>query len=345
MAKAHGKKRQTTMQDVADRAGVSIQTVSNLVNGREHLMTHKTRERVAQAMVVLDYRPNMRARGLRSARTSELGFLVVDDEAKFLADPMNGTVMAGAGDTTRERGYGLLIHSARLGEIDDGLLDPLLESRVDGAILYLSGEPGDRDVYIRRVAELGHPYVLFGEAHEDEVPSVTAANADGAYRLATHLIEKGHRRIAFIGGRASWPMIEQRYAGYRAALHDNGIEPARELQLFRGRWEPADGEAMAEMLLALRRPPTAIMAANDVVALGVFRTARNRGLRIPEDVAVTGFNDFDFAAFLHPALTTVSLPVYEMGRAAAEIVVDQLAGQESELSRDFPVEVIVRDSS
>ncbi len=345
MAKESNRKRQPTMQDVADRAGVSVQTVSNLVNGREHLMGHKTRERVAQAMVVLDYRPNMRARGLRSAKTNELGFLVVDDEARFLADPMNGTVMAGAEETTREQGYGLLIHSARPGEIDDGLLNPLLESRVDGAVLYLSGEPSDRDVYLKRVAELGHPYVLFGEARDGKVPSVTAANSDGAYRLATHLIEKGHRRIAFIGGRASWPMIEQRYAGYRAALHDHDIEPARELQLFRGRWEPADGEAMAETLLALREPPTAIMAANDVVALGVFRTARNRGLQIPEDVAVTGFNDFDFSAFLYPALTTVSLPVYEMGKAAAAILVEQLEGKDGELERDFPVEVIVRDSS
>lgn len=345
MGKAGKRKRQPTMQDVAERAGVSIQTVSNLVNGREHLMAGKTRDRVAEAMVVLDYRPNMTARGLRSAKTNELGFLVVDDEAKFLADPMNGTVMAGAGEVTREFGYGLLIQSARLGEIDDGLLSPLLESRVDGAILYLSGGPSDRDVYIKRVGELGHPCVLFGEAREGEIPSVTAANADGSYRLATHLLEKGHRRIAFIGGSAPWPMIEQRHAGYRSALLDQGIEPARELQLFRGRWEPADGAAMAEALLSLRHPPTAIMAANDVVALGVFRSARDRGLRIPEDVAVTGFNDFDFAAFLHPALTTVSLPVFEMGKAAAKIVLDQLEGQEEGLSRDFPVEVIVRDSS
>jgi LacI family transcriptional regulator len=333
------------MQDVAERADVSVQTVSNLLNGREHLMSAQTRERVAQALAFLDYRPNMRARGLRSARTNELGFLVVDGEAKFLADPMNGMVMAGTGETARERGYGLLIHSARLGDIDDGLLSPLLESRIDGAILYLSGEPSDRGACVKRVAEVGRPFVIFGEAREDDTPCVTAANLDGAYRLATHLLEQGHRRIAFIGGRASWPMIEQRYAGYRAALRAEAIEPARELQLFRGRWEPADGAAMAETLLALAHPPTAIMAANDVIALGVFRAARDRGLRIPEDVAVTGFNDFDFSAFLHPALTTVSLPVYEMGRAAGRIVVDQLEGREGARSQNFPVEILIRDSS
>ena len=206
------------MHDVAERAGVSVSTVSNLINGRGHLMRPQTRERVAQAMVVLDYRPNVTARGLRSARTRALGFLVLDDDAKCLADPMTDMIIAGAGDVTRERGYGLLIQSARLGEMDDGLLRPLLEGRVDGAVMYLSGEPVSRDLYARRVSELGHHCVLFGESRGRDMPSVTAANMEGAHQLAEHLIEKGHTRIAFVAARTSWPMIEERYSGYRAAL-------------------------------------------------------------------------------------------------------------------------------
>jgi LacI family transcriptional regulator len=333
------------MQDVADRAGVSIQTVSNLVNGREHLMSKDTRERVAQAMAVLEYRPNMRARGLRAARTNEIGFLVVDDEAKFLADPTNGTAMAGAGEIIGQRGYGLLIQSAKLGDIDDGLFSPLLESRADGGILYLSGGREDREVYIRRIVELGRPFVLFGEDRDDDLPAVIADNENGAHELTSHLIAKGHRRIAFVAGRAAWPMIEQRHAGYRRALQEAGIEPSQELQLFRGRWDPADGATMASNLLALRDRPTAIMAANDLLALGVFQAARGRGMRIPDDLAVTGFNDFDFAAFLEPALTTVSLPVYEMGEAAAAIVIDQIEGSEGSPIRRFPVEVLIRGSA
>lgn len=337
-------RRQPTMRDVAERAGVSVQTVSNYANGRYGLMGPETRERVAEAMVFLDYRPNATARGLRSARTREIGFMVVDDEAKFLADPMNGLVMAGAGEVTSQRDYGMLIQSARLGEIDDGLLRPLLENRIDGGILFLSGAAPQRDVYIRRVADLGFPFVLFGEARDDDHAAVTAANTDGAFQLTTHLLEKGHRRIAFIAGQASWPMIEQRHAGYRAALREHGIEPTRELQLFRGRFDPAAGEAMAETLLEQREPPTAIVAANDVLALGVLRAAQHRRLRIPDDLAITGFNDFDFAPFLDPGLTTVSVPVYEMGRAAGRMVLDQLEGQDGERRREFPVEVIIRGS-
>ena len=338
-------KRHATMRDVAERAGVSVQTVSNLINGRSHQMSPETRERVSQAMVVLEYRPNVSARGLRSARTRELGILLLDDDAKFLADPMTDMVMAGAGDLTREQGYGLLIQSARLGEMDDGLLRPLLERRVDGAILFLSGEPNSRGAYVKRVAELGNPAILFGEQRDGTVPSVTAANFDGAFALATHLLEKGHERIAFVAARTSWPMIEERHSGYRAALQAASIEPPRELQLFRGRWDATSGAEMATTLLELREPPTAIMAANDLLALGVMCTVRSRSLRIPDDIAVSGFNDFDFSAFVEPALTTVSLPVYEMGRAAAEAVIAQLDGEEVAATRSFPVEVLLRDST
>jgi DNA-binding LacI/PurR family transcriptional regulator len=187
--------------------------------------------------------------------------------------------------------------------------------------------------------------VLFGESRSGNVPSVTAANEDGAFRLTTHLLERGHRRIAFIAGKASWPMIEQRHAGYRAALQEFDVEPARELQQFRGRFDPTAGEALADTLLELREPPTAIVAANDVLALGVFRSAHHRRLRIPDDLAVTGFNDFDFSAYLNPALTTVSVPVYEMGRAAGRMGVDQLEGIDGKRAEEFPVEILIRQSS
>lgn len=332
------------MRDVAARAAVSVQTVSNLVNGRTHLMGAETRERVEEAMVVLGYRPNATARGLRSARTRSIGFLVVDDEATFLADPMNGMVMAGAGAAADDRDHRLLIQSAKRGEIDYGLFTPWHENRIDGGILFLSGSPTERDVYVRRATELGFPCVLFGEALGDH-PTVTAANNEGASKLTQHLVERGHRRIAFIAGESSWPMIEQRYAGYCAALHAHDLDPARGLQLFRGRFDPLGGEAMADALLELREPPTAIVAANDELALGVYRSAFRRGLRIPDDLAVTGFLDFDFSAFLNPALTTVSLPMYEMGQAAGKMVIDQLDGTGGRRAEHFPVEVVIRHSS
>lgn len=338
-------RKQPTMRDVAERAGVSVSTVSNYVNGRTNLMRDPTRDRVEEAMVFLDYRPNATARGLRSSRVREIGFLIVDDAAKFLADPMNGQVMAGAGEVTSERDYGLLIESAKLGEIDDGLFRPIRENRIDGGILFLSGAPRQRDVYLNRAVELGFPYVLFGESRNAEVASVSADNRSGAYELTQHLLEHGHERIAFIAGEASWPMIEQRHVGYRDALRANDVEPLRELQLFRGRYEPAAGEAMTGALLELKEPPTAIVTANDVLALGVYREARKRGLVIPDDLAVTGFDDLEFASCLDPPLSTVSLPMHEMGRAAGSMVLDQLETSEPARQEEFPVAVRIRQSS
>jgi DNA-binding LacI/PurR family transcriptional regulator len=332
------------MRDVAAQAGVSVQTVSNLVNGRPHLMRPETRERIEEALAILDYRPNATARGLRSARTRSIGFLVVDDESSFLADPMNSMVMAGSAAAASESDHRLLIQSAPLGEVDDGVFAPWHEHRIDGGILFMSGSRRQRDVYIRRASELGLPCVLVGET-DGSHPAVTAANRDGAFALTRHLVERGHSRIAFIAGGVSWPMIEQRHAGYRAALREAGVDPARELQLLRGRFDPAGGEALAEALLELREPPTAIVAANDVLALGVYRSADQRGLTIPDDLAVTGFLDFDFSGFLNPALTTVAVPTYEMGRAAARMVVDQLEGLDGDQVEHFEVDVLIRQSS
>jgi DNA-binding LacI/PurR family transcriptional regulator len=333
-----------TMRDVAQRAGVSVQTVSNVVNGRTNEMKDDTRERVGRAMIALNYRPNVVARGLRSSVSRALAFLLLDPDPRFLVDPMTDLILGGVGDVTRQQGYGLLIQSSRGSSGTDELLAPLDEKRVDGAILYMSGDATTRQSYVRRLVERDHPFVLVADAQRG-CAAVTAANYDGAYRLTRHLIERGHRRIAFVAAREPWPMIDERYAGYRAATTREHGEPDRELQLFRGFWDAATGQDLANELLSLPEPPTAIMAANDLLALGVMRAARDRGLAIPGDVAITGFNDFGFAAFIEPPLTTVAIPAYEMGRAAAEILIGELEGGAKDARRAFSVTLVERESS
>jgi DNA-binding LacI/PurR family transcriptional regulator len=339
-------RRRATLRDVAERANVSVQTVSNLVNGRTHLMAERTRERVEQAMIALDYRPNATARGLRIARVHTLGVFVLDQDARFLADPMTDLVIAGVGDVARDRGYGVLIQSARPGSIDDGLLAPLHEHRVDGALLYLSGDASVRSAVVSRVRDLGYTCVLFQETYDKgEVPSVSADNRGGARELTEYLLDRGHTRIAFIAALTAWPMIEDRHSGYLDALRARGIDPARELQLFRGRWDPQSGEEMANALLALAEPPSAIIAGNDLLALGVMRAVRAAGLTIPDDVAVTGFNDFEFSGYVDPPLTTVAIPAYDMGAAAAALLIDRVEGRETESRRTFPVALVHRESA
>ncbi len=340
-------RHRATMRDVARRAGVSVQTVSNLVNKRAHLMTEATRLRVEQAMLELGYHPNVAARSLRSARTTTLGFLVLDEGARFLADPMTDLVVAGIGDVARDRGYSLLIQAARPDRASNELLQPLLENRADGAFLFLSGEPELRSWYVSRVLELGFEFILFEETTSfPSASSVCAADRSGARQLTEHLLAAGHVQIAFIAARAPWPMIEQRHQGFRAALLAAGVDRSPDLELFQGTWDASGGCAMTEQLLSLPDPPTAIMAGNDLLALGAIQVARQRGMRVPEDLAVTGFDDFDFAEFVDPPLTTVRVPGYEMGRVAAERLADQLEGkQPAERSTVLPVELCLREST
>jgi len=336
------------MRDVAEHAGVSVQTVSNLVNNRFRQMSDETRLRIEAAMLELGYHPNLTARGLRSARTTTIGFLLLDEGARYLADPMTDQVIAGVGDVARALGYSVLIHAGQPGPPDSGLLKPVLESRVDGVLLFLSGPPKQRAWYPARTTELNVPAVLLEESHGRGrlQMSVTADNRSGARLLAEHLIAQGHTRIAFIAARQPWPMVEQRHLGYHDALAAAGLARDHALEVFEGIWDAAEAAAMVDRLLDLADPPTAIMGGNDLLAIGAIRRARGRGLRVPEDIAITGFDDFAFAEFVEPPLTTVHVPGYEMGRAAAQILIDHLNGTEpDECHLMLPVELRIRGSA
>ena len=331
------------MRDVAARADVSVQTVSNLVNQRFHLMGQDTRIRVEQAMTELGYHPNVAARTLRSARTETLCFLLLDEGSRFLADPMTDLVIAGIGDVARDRGYGLLIRAARPREPDPSLVRPLLENRADGAFLFLSGEPELRRWYVARLVELGFPFILLEPSDDQQIFTVTADDRDGARRLTEHLIAAGHERIAFLTTMVPWPMLEQRMLGYRDALDDAGLEP---MVLTGGTWTPTSGAEQASRLLSWSEPPSAMMCGNDLLALGAIRAVREWGLKVPDDVAVTGFDDFDFAQFADPALTTVRVPGYDIGRAAGEALVDVIeGGVPADRQVVLPVELELRESA
>jgi DNA-binding LacI/PurR family transcriptional regulator len=331
------------MRDVAARAEVSVQTVSNLINKRVHLMGEETRLRVEQAMAELGYHPNVAARTLRSLRTETLCFLLLDEGNRFLADPMTDLIIAGIGDVARDNGYGLLIRAARPHEPDPTLLRPLLENRADGAFLFMSGEPELRRWYVAKLVELGFPFILLEPSDDSQMLTVTADDREGARRLTEHLIASGHQRIAFLTTAVPWPMLEQRMLGYRDALKEAGLEP---MVLTGGTWTPASGAEQADTLLASEPRPSAMMCGNDLLALGAVRAVRERGLRVPEDVAVSGFDDFDFAQFADPALTTVRVPGYDIGRAAGQALVGVL-GREPLAQRQtvLPVTLELRESA
>lgn len=337
----------TTITQVAARAGVSRQTVSNFINGRLDLMSDATRGRVREAMDTLGYTPDLRARSLRSGRLQTLGFLILDEHPHYLADPLTDLMLAGVGDVTRDRGYGLLIQAAKPRAGRGELLTPLLERRVDGVFVVLSGERHVRDWHVQRLAELRYPFVLFDEPVNSGTGfSVRATNREGARELTEHLLRNGHRRIAFIAARIPWPVIDDRHQGYLEALRDAGIEPAPELQLFEGGFEAGGGLKMATTLLSRSDPPTAIMASSDLLAAGALQAAKRLKLAIPGDVAITGYDDFNFSELLDPPLTTVRVPAYEMGQTAAGLLLTDIEGGRAHKREVvLPVDVRLRGSA
>lgn len=336
------------MKDVAADAGVSLQTVSNLVNGRLEQMSAVTQQRVEQAMARLEYHPNSAAQSLRSSRTRTLGFLVLDEHRAFLADPLTALMIAGVGDIARAHHFGILVQGAQPGDAEDDLLAPMREHRIDGAFVLLTGKPEVRRRYVDQLQELGKEFVLFDEVIADSaLLSVRAAERDGGRMLTEHLLERGHRRIAFMAVDVPWPVVEQRFLGYCDALGDAGIGRASEIERFEVRgYQPEGAGDVVLKLLALDQPPTAIICGSDLLALATMRVARDAGLRVPESIAVAGFDDFAFSALVDPPLTTVAVPAYEMGRTAAQMLIQRLEGEDPQLRHAvFGVDLRVRAST
>jgi DNA-binding LacI/PurR family transcriptional regulator len=336
-----------TMRQVADAAGVSMQTVSNLLNGRSDHMAAETAQRIREVIEDLGYRRNFVARGLRSARAQALAFLVTDASARFLADPMTDLFLAGLGDELRDRDHGLLIQSAHPTAPFESLLAPVTDARVDGAVLFLSGPPELRAQRVERLRTLRIPTILLQEhgVHASEQPSVTAEDRSGSRALCRHLLERGHTRLHYLTASDSWSAIEERIAGFHEACAATTGDAVSGAITRRGTYAPLEAASVARDLLGSRERPTAMLCGNDLIALGVLKAARELGLRVPDDLAVAGFDDFDFAAALDPPLTTVRIPGYEMGRQAARSLLQAVDTGAPAESSTFPVEVYLRGST
>jgi DNA-binding LacI/PurR family transcriptional regulator len=333
------------MRDVADLAGVSTQTVSNFVNGRTAKLAPPTRTRVQQAIDDLGYRFEGGRAGNGRRRT--LGFLVLDDSERFLADPLTALYLSGFGEVARAHGFSVLVHSSS--DADGRLLRPVIEKEVAAACLLLSGPRARRMRVADRVAASGIPFVLFDEVlpgSRAHYPTVLADQRDGARALVHHLVRAGHRRIAFVAAASEWAVLEERYAGYRTGQDECGLAPDSALTVFEGGWEPVETAGVVDDLMALPDPPTALVCGSDLVALSAIHHLLDRGIAVPDQVAVCGFDDFAFSSHARPSLTTVAVPAWDMGRAAARMMLWTLQGRViTHPEVRMPVQMILRDSA
>jgi LacI family transcriptional regulator len=337
--------RRPTIRDVAERAGVSMQTVSNVINDRP-VTRPETRLRVEQAIRELGYERDALARALRLQRSHVVGFFIEDQSHLALRDPTHSALLTGMVEAARQREYAVTVLVAAPESTEQVISTLRQQQRVAGVLLSLQGAEGERRDLFEHMAGLGMPTVIF-EQHTDVpgVASVTSDNEGGGGRVARHLLDLGHRRLAMLTGATAWPGGERRFAGFLTETASAGLE----VPLMRSdAWSVEAARAAALAMLGHENAderPTAVFAANDVLAVGVLLAAQDLGLRVPDDLSVAGFDDFDFATMVRPALTTVSVDFVQMGMWGAEVLITLAEGGHSPPNVRLPSSLVVRGST
>ena len=318
-------RKRSTIDDVALRAGVSIKTVSRVLNDEPNVRA-ATRERVMQAAAELEYRPNLSARRLAANRAFVIAMLYDNPKAPdYVAEVQHGALQA-----CRARGYDLLIHpcDSLSPTVVDEVLDLHHQATVDGFMVL---QPvSDNQVLNQALLDQGILAVRVSQRPFAGLPCISVADEAAADEMTEHLIELGHRRIGFIMGHPDHGSSHDRLAGYRSALARHGID-FDETLVERGLFDYESGYACARRLLSLSPHPTAIFASNDHMAMATLTAAHERRLEIPRDLSVAGFDDTSFAGFAWPPLTTVRQPVVEVAQLATELLLDRLQGRTQDL--------------
>lgn len=312
--------KQATIRDVARVAGVSVATISRFLNGSERVLP-ETKARVEAAMRDLDYTPSASARSLATNRTGVLGLLLDSISGDFFT-PLLGEIE----DGVSRSGHFLVTSSTRHWDPTSGRLPPLHPRNCDGLMAMAGTLPTD---LLQKWTSEGFPMVLmYGPAPEGtSVPSVTVENRQAMGRLVRHLVaDHGRSRFAFLRGQDGQYDADERLAGFLQALDDAGV-PRTQVSVLKGDFH--QGVARREVLRALERGLDfdAVVAADDESAYGALEALESAGLRVPEDVSVTGFDDLRFAALVAPSLTTVASPSAKVGRAAVALVTAQVRGE------------------
>jgi LacI family transcriptional regulator len=325
------------IQDVAARAKVSIATVSRVLNESNHKVRPQTRARVLAAVRKLNYRPNALARGLLMKRTMTIGVIIPD-----ISNPYYAEIVRGIQDVADEKGYNILLQNTdrKQARIIKSI-HLLREKIVDGVIF--SGGIIHEFATLAALNELKERVVVIGR-HEVNFPAALVDNIGGATEAIQHLIDLGHRKIAFIGGPKNSTTMIDRFKGYECALAQNGY-PLKNNRLKWGDLTPESGHTAAKALLRQKDRPTAILAGNDMMAFGSLHAARMLGLTVPDDVAVVGFDDVPLCGFIQPALTTVAIPRYGLGAGAMQMLIDLISGSVFDRIRWFKTRLMAREST
>lgn len=329
---SRSSRRAATIYEVARHAGVSIATVSRAHRNAERVAP-ETRARVGRAVAELDYRPSRLGRSLARGHHDATGIVFPD-----LSGPYYSSVILGFEESSAAQGQSVLILATH-GRAASGDLVLDLADRTDGLVLF--GQTVDDEI-VRELDGRGVPVVLLARPTLGSADSVRAENRSTAHALTSHLIEHGRRSIGFIGDPSDSPDVGERWLGFVDAHRAAGRDAADPVV---SGFRTADGVNAANGLLSPRHRPDAVVCANDEIAMGVLEAARIAQINVPDDLAVTGWDDIPAARHLAPPLTTVRQPMLDLGRRAAELLRDRISTHRSEPRHELlPTELVIRSS-
>lgn len=305
----------TPIQEVAKKANVSVATVSRVLNNNPYVK-EETRERVAKVIKELKYSPNLSGRILRRNETKVILVLL-----NTISNPFFSKAITGIRHVADKMGYLIMICNTDSDpKKETEFLNLLKFKQADGAIIIT------QETDVNKLEEIGasYPIVQCFEYHEsDSLSYVSIDNETAAYEAVSYLTSIGHRRIGFVGCNAPYSSAKQREQGYMKALHDANIELDQTLMI-RGDYGFNSGYECAGRLLEQAQAPTAIFAISDMQAIGVIKALKNKGIRVPQDISVVGFDNISFSAIYDPGVTTISQPAHKIGSRAMSLLIDHI---------------------
>lgn len=327
-----------TIKDVAKAAGVSKSTVSRIFSNSGNY-SDEAKRKVMEAAERLNYRKNTIATAMKTKETKNLGLIIYKKHKPILSHPFYAPIVEAIVDSSKERGYSIIIATDQ--DIENSAAESLLEKRVDGIIftglVY--------EAIIKKCKEMGLPLVLLNCSIDLDVSFVKADNYMGAYEAVVYFIKKKYREIGFLCGPLQDQSYYERYRGYLAALNDYNI-PVRENFMRFGESTISEGTRLMSNMLESGDVPRAIFASCDMIAIGAIKAIKKAGLKIPDDVAVIGFEDIEHNVLIEPALSTVFVDKVKMGQMAVDVLLDQI-GEKPKSRREniLPTKLILRESS
>lgn len=332
-----------TIKDVAKETGVSPSTVSRVIADHPRISI-ATKRRVRKAMKEMGYHPNISARNLVSQTTKSIGVIMPSSADKALQNPFFPEVLRGIGSITHDKEYSITLSSGKTDEEIYSEVERMVYGRyVDGIILLYSRV---NDPIMKFLHEREFPFVVVGKPYEliNEVTHVDNDNFSAGKEITQHLINQGHKKIAFIGGAKELFVTIDREAGYESALKEANLEN-KDAYKVHTEFLRSGGREAIEHLLSLERPPTGIVVTDDLMSLGVIGVLEECGFQIPQDISIASFNNVYLSEIIRPSLTTVDINIYELGAQSAKALIEKASNKDEPAKRIIiPYKVIYRDS-